>query len=746
MISLFGYIDHIIYQNPDNGYTVLVLVTEAGEITCVGTFRYADEGETIEVRGEYTSHAVYGDQFLVKEYEIKAPSDAVSAERYLGSGAIKGIGPAMAKKIVKEFGDDTFRVLEEEPELLIRIKGISERKAREIATQIVEKNDFRKVMVFLQNYGIGINLANKIYARYGQETIKKISDNPYILAEDINGVGFKTADEIAAKVGIHTDSDYRIKSGILYTLSSSIAEGHVYYPKDILIEKAKELLGVSEEPIWTQTMNLMMDRKLVVKEIEHSDKENEVRVYSNIFYNTELSVARRLHDLSVITEKNDENIKNRILKLSDRTGIVLDDLQVEAVAKAVSNGVFILTGGPGTGKTTTINMMIKYFEDAGLEFYLAAPTGRAAKRMTETTGYEASTIQRLLHLTPTTTGDLASFAYEKNEDNPLEADVVIIDEMSMVDVQVFNALLKAIAVGTRLILVGDTNQLPSVGPGAVLKDIIASEAFPVVTLKKIFRQNEAGDIVINAHKINNGEHISLDNKSKDFFFLKRDNIDHIMKNIIQLIQEKLPKYVEADSFDIQVLTPMRKGNLGVEKLNPILQKYLNPPSPDKNEKEYGDTLFRVGDKVMQIKNNYQLEWEITSKYGIPVDAGVGIFNGDMGIISSINDYEEVITVEFDEKRMVKYPYNLLDELELAYAVTIHKSQGSEYPAVIMPIVTGPKMLFNRNLLYTGVTRAKKCVTILGSDEMIMKMIDNVDEQKRFTSLDERIKEMGDVFA
>lgn len=744
METLSGYIDHIIYKNPDNGYTVLVLVTEVGEITCVGTFRYADEGELIEVRGNFISHAVYGEQFDVKEYELKAPTDALSAERYLAAGTIKGIGPAMAKKIVKEFGDDTFRILEEEPERLAEIKGISEKKAREIAEQVVEKKEFRRVMVFLQNYGIGIALANKVFAKYGLSTFKVINENPYLLAEDINGIGFKIADEIAEKVGIHMDSDYRIRSGILYVLSYSISEGHVYYPREILLSKCKELLNVPEEAIWTQVMNLCMEKNIVVKEVNDGN-DTEVRVYSNIFYKTELSVARRLLDLSVIVEKDDDNhIREEVINIAKRNDIELDELQLDAVTKAATNGVFILTGGPGTGKTTTINMIIKYFESMGLDFYLAAPTGRAAKRMTETTGYEASTIQRLLHLAPSTDGELTRLIYDKNEDNPLEADVVIIDEMSMVDVQLFNSLLKAIMVGTRLIMVGDTNQLPSVGPGAVLKDIIMSGCFPVVTLQKIFRQNEAGDIVINAHKINNGERISLDNKSKDFFFLKRDNIDLILNNIIVLIKDKLPKYVNADSFDIQVLTPMRKGILGVEKLNPILQKYLNPPAKNKDEREYGDTIFRVGDKVMQIKNNYQLEWEITSKYGIPIDSGVGIFNGDMGIIDSINEFEEVVVVEFDEKRKVKYPFNSLDELELAYAVTIHKSQGSEYPAVIMPLLTGPRMLFNRNLLYTGITRAKKCVTIIGSDETVMQMISNADEQKRYTSLSDRIKELGGI--
>ena len=739
MEVLSGYIEQIIYRIPDTGYTVFALSTEAEEITCVGIFRYADEGELIEVTGEYTNHRVYGRQFDVKSYEIKAPDNVVTIERYLASGAIKGIGPAMAKRIIKEFGKDTLRIMEEEPEKLIAVKGITENKAREISVQVNEKRDFREVLVFLQRYGVGLTLANKIFDRYGLESYKVIAENPYILAEDIQGVGFKKADEIANRAGISVDSDYRIRCGVLYALSDAVSKGHCYLPKDELLMRAEYLLGVNRDVIYTQVMNLYLDKKLIVTE-----ECDEVRVYANVFYYTELSVARRLSELSVKLSSNESAVVEKIEQLADREGIALDDLQLKAIVNAVTNGVAVITGGPGTGKTTIINLIIKYIDSQSLDFYLAAPTGRAAKRMTETTGYEASTIQRLLHLTPGSADDLKGFSFEKNEDDPLEADVIIIDEMSMVDVQLFNALLKAISIGTRLVLVGDTNQLPSVGPGSVLKDVIKSNAFPVVMLQKIFRQDEASDIVINAHEINAGRHIRLDNKSRDFFFLRRDNEKAIVSDIVKYINGNLPSYVGAKPFEIQVLTPMRRGALGVEGLNPLLQKYLNPPSIDKLEKEYGDITFREGDKVMHIKNNYQLEWEIVSSKGIVTEEGVGVFNGDTGIITDINTVLETVTVEYEEGKRVKYPYSLLDELELAYAITIHKSQGTEYPAVIIPILSGPKMLLSRNLLYTAVTRAKSTVLLLGNEYQIYDMIDNADEQKRFTSLSDRIVEIGGI--
>ncbi|MFT3983189.1 MAG: ATP-dependent RecD-like DNA helicase [Lachnospiraceae bacterium] len=737
MDTVKGYIEHIVYRNDENGYTVLNLVSEAREITCIGSFRYADEGENVELTGEFITHPVYGEQFSVKSYEIKAPEDTASVERYLGSGAIKGVGSALAARIVRAFGDETFRIIEEEPERLAEVKGISDKKAREIAMQIIEKQDLRKIMVFLQQYGISNTLAVKIYQQYGFETYTIIRENPYLLAEDINGVGFRIADEIASHVGIHTDSDYRIRSGILYVLSSAISEGHCYLPKALLLKRASELLQVSGEPVWSQTSNLAMDRKLVIRE-----QDGNFLVYANSYYYMELNCARLLLDLNVVSEESEDEIEKKLKRLTEAAGIDLEELQLSAVVKAVKNGVVVITGGPGTGKTTTINMMIKYFATEGLDILLAAPTGRAAKRMTETTGYEASTIQRMLKLNQMPETENRGYSFEKNEENPLEADVIIIDEMSMVDLPLFAALLKAISVGTRLVLVGDTNQLPSVGPGSVLKDMIASDCFPIVRLKKIFRQAEQSDIIVNAHKINNGEPIVLNNKSRDFFFLKRDDVNIIMKNIIVLIKEKLPGYVHAKPYDIQVLTPMRKGMLGVETLNPILQKYLNPPDHKKEEKEYGDMIFREGDKVMQIKNNYQVEWEICSRQGIPIDKGLGVFNGDMGIIKSINHYTELMTVEYEEHRQVQYPFAQLEELELAYAVTIHKSQGSEYPAVIIPLLNGPRMLFNRNLLYTGVTRARKCVTLIGSEDQIWRMIENADEQKRFTSLAGRLKEMN----
>lgn len=736
METLRGYIEHIIYRNDENGYTVLNLVADAGEITCVGLFRYADEGECVSLTGEYTEHALYGRQFNVKSYEITPPEDIESITRYLGSGAIKGIGAALAKRIVNEFGEDTFRIIEEDPLRLAEIKGISERKAREIAIQFVDKQEMRKVMVFLQQYGISNSLAVKIHEKYGSRVYDVIRENPYLLAEDINGVGFKIADEIASRVGIHSDSDYRIRSGIMYSLFNAISDGHCYLPFDELLAKSSDLLSVRSEAIETQCMNLVMESKLTIREVS-----DEKRVYIRNFYLMETNCARMLKDLDVYDDVDEEKIRKKIKRYEADFKIELDELQIEAVIGAIKHGILILTGGPGTGKTTTINMMIRYFEAEGLDFYLAAPTGRAAKRMTETTGYEAATIQRLLKLQPSSEDGLRSFSYEKNEENPLEADVIIIDEMSMVDLPLLNSLLKAIMVGTRLIMVGDINQLPSVGPGAVLKDIIESKCFTTVALKKIFRQAETSDIVMNAHRINEGKMIPLDNKSKDFFFLPRNDVNVILKHMVTLIKEKLPSYVDATPFDIQVLTPMRKGPLGAIALNPILQKYLNPEDGGKNEKEYGDFVFREGDKVMQIKNDYQLEWEICSKYGIPVDSGLGVFNGDLGIIREVNHFAEYVRVEYEDKKMVNYTFSQLDELELAYAVTIHKSQGSEYPAVIMPLIGGPKMLFNRNLLYTGVTRAKKCVTILGLSQVIEQMINNTSEQKRYSGLKDGIIEI-----
>ena len=741
--SVTGYVDHIIFRNEDNGYTVMVVKTanEEEELTCVGTFPEITQGITIEATGQFSQHPIYGKQFAIQSYVEKMPEDTQAMERYLGSGAIKGVGAALAARIVRHFGEDTIRIVEEEPEWLAEVKGISEKKAREIASQVTEKADMRKAMMFLQKYGISLNLGAKIYQKYGQSVYSVLQENPYRLADDISGVGFKIADAIAARIGIHADSDYRIRSGILYTLVQASGDGHIYLPKEELFVRASLLLQVDTSYMEKHLMDMAIDRKLVLKE-----KDGEILVYPSQYYKLELNTARMLMELNIRYPQEGALLERRITQIEQETGTVLEEMQKRAVKEAAENGLFILTGGPGTGKTTTINAIIRFFEGEGANIRLAAPTGRAAKRMTEATGYEAQTIHRLLELNGIPdegSRENHGVHFDRNADNPLDTDVIIIDEMSMVDVFLMHSLLQAVLTGTRLILVGDENQLPSVGPGNVLRDVIRSGAFPVVELKKIFRQASHSDIVVNAHKIHNGEQIALNNKSRDFFFLKRYDADTVIGVVIALIQEKLPKYVDARPFEIQVLTPMRKGLLGVERLNQILQQYLNPPASDKKEKEIGDHLFRTGDKVMQIKNNYQMEWEVRGKYGIPVEKGVGVFNGDTGILKEINEFAEIATVEFEDGRFAEYSFKQLEELELAYAITIHKSQGSEYPAVILPLLSGPKMLMNRNLLYTGVTRARKCVTVVGSEETFGEMIRNEKQQKRYSSLDERIQEFAE---
>lgn len=765
MAAVKGYVEKIKYRNEDNGYSVLSVTgaDDGEEYILVGNFSYISEGELVEAAGRMTEHPIYGEQLAVESYELKEPEDTVSMERYLGSGAIKGIGAALATRIVKKFKTDTFRIMEEEPERLAEIKGISEKMAMAIGEQVGEKKDMRQAMMFLQNYGISMNLSVKIYQEYGPAMYNVIKTNPYKLADDIPGVGFKMADEIASKVGIFTDSDFRIKSGILYTLLQASANGHTYLPEEELEAQASELLKVEPEAIEKHLMDMQMDKRLVVKNLDAAGQgvnggglpvpdaaggdEPLIRrgVYAAQYYYTELNAAKMLHDLNITGSEPEEQIRKSLAQIQEQEKIELDELQIQAVIEAVNCGLLIITGGPGTGKTTTINTIIRYFEMGDMEILLAAPTGRAAKRMTEATGYEARTIHRLLELSgmpePNEKNQNSGMHFERNEENPLDADVIIIDEMSMVDIHLLHALLKAVNVGTRLILVGDVDQLPSVGPGNVLRDMIDSECFHVVKLTRIFRQAAQSDIIVNAHKINAGEKVDLAKRSRDFLFIRREEPNSIINAMITLVKEKLPAYVNADVFDIQIMTPMRKGALGVDRLNTILQDFLNPPSPDKPEKEAAGTLFRLGDKVMQIKNNYQIEWRLCNRYGIPIDKGTGVFNGDTGVIREINLFAEILTVEFDEGKLVDYSFRQLEELELAYAITIHKSQGSEYPAVVIPVYSGPRMLMTRNLIYTAVTRARSCVCLVGIPQVFQQMVDNAMEQKRYSGLKARIEEL-----
>ena len=751
MATVSGYVEKIKYRNEENGYSILSVNSDGLDYVLVGTFPYISEGDFIEASGRDVEHPIYGDQIQVESYELKAPEDTASMERYLGSGAIRGVGTALAARIVRRFKADTFRIIEEEPERLAEVKGISEKMAQAISEQMESKKEMRQAMMFLQEYGISMSLALKIYNEYGSRMYSIIKENPYRLADDIQGVGFKMADEIAQKVGIFTDSDFRIRSGIYYTLLQSVANGHTYLPQEELLASASELLHVDPAVMEKHLTDLQMEKKIVVKvneekllKPEEDDSTPASRhVYASQYYYTELNTARMLHDLNLRGAEPETEIRKKLEKICEEERIEPDELQIRAVVEAVNSGLLIITGGPGTGKTTTINTIIRYFEQEEMEILLAAPTGRAAKRMTEATGYEARTIHRLLELTgvPSDDKDTSGMHFERNEENPLDADAIIIDEMSMVDIYLMHALLRAVNPGTRLILVGDTNQLPSVGPGNVLRDLIASGAFDVVQLTRIFRQAAESDIIVNAHRINDGERIPLGKRSKDFLFIRREQPDAIISAMLTLVREKLPNYVHADMFDIQIMTPMRKGALGVERLNTILQSFLNPKDPSKPEKEVGGTIYRVGDKVMQIKNNYQIEWETRNRYGIPVDSGAGVFNGDIGIIREINTFSEELTVEFDEGKMVDYSFKQLEELELAYAITIHKSQGSEYPAVVIPVYSGPRMLMTRNLIYTAVTRARACVCLVGIPEMLQAMVDNEVEQRRYTGLKIRIQEV-----
>ena len=784
-----GYIEKIIYSNEENGYTVFQVTGEDGDEIFVGNVLGVAEGLYIIAQGEYVNHSKYDIQFKVTSCELKMPEDTVGIERYLGSGIIKGIGQVLAKRIVKKFKSDTLRIIEQEPIRLAEISGISERMARAIAVSYAEKKEFQEVIIFLSQYGITINLAIKIYESYGDKVYEILRGNPYKIAEDVPGVGFKIADQIAKKMGIPSNSVYRLRSSLLYVLNMSQADGHMYLPKDVLIKKAIELTRGSEWDLQGNSyeeftygyaeymdpessnsvyeeMYELFDQQLKDLAIESKVIEKDIEgiavVYSAVNYYVELGSARMLLDLQLKYDVDEKELEEDLGRLQQKNNIELDDIQNEAVKSAIRAGVAVITGGPGTGKTTIIDLIIKYFTTQGMEIKLCAPTGRAAKRMTEQTGWPAETIHRLLEFNGAIeSGDdreSEALKFGRNELNPLECDAIIVDEMSMVDSYIFHSLLKAITYGTRLILVGDINQLPSVGAGNVLKDIISSGCFPVTTLSKIFRQDEGSDIIYNAHRINHGEHIEIHNKSKDFFFIPRQGVSNIIEEVKVLVSDNLPKYLKLNPEDIQVLTPMRKSDVGVINMNQKLQELLNPQRPGKVERIRNDVVFRCGDKVMQIKNNYKQEWKIYSgstkgsgnnsyssrrDYGNAVDEGVGVFNGDVGTIMDISDYDEEVTVLFDDGREAVYSFNSLGELEHAFAVTIHKSQGSEYPAVVIPLFSGPPKLMNRNLLYTAITRAKQMVVIVGNLNLVNQMIDNLEEQKRYTSLGLRIQEMSD---
>lgn len=771
-----GYVEKVIYKNEDNGYAVFAVEGEDGEDIFVGNLHGVAEGIYVSAEGEYVEHPAYDLQFKFTSCEIKMPEDILSVEKYLGSGIIKGVGEALAKRIVKKFKMDSLRIIEEEPERLAEIKGISERKAREIAISYNEKKDMQDALMFLTGLSIPVSLAVRIYNEYGDEVYDIVRTNPYRLAEDIAGVGFRTADEIADRLGIGRDSDFRIRAAVMYALLGANRLGHMYLPQKMLVDKTYSLLINEYMPydpelemsICNQILELSVAGKIIIKEIRDRGNTNFVdtvsggvceedpdvesgdvvvnAVYAAPNYYTELNSARLLNELNIDFSKAKLKIDKVVQTVEKKEHMELADSQKAAIRNAVDHGVAVITGGPGTGKTTIINVLIKIYESFSMKIVLAAPTGRAAKRITEATGYAAQTIHRMLELTGGMEGDeTAAYTFARNEGNPLEADVIIIDEMSMVDSGIFYSLLKAIVPGTRLVLVGDSNQLPSVGPGNVLKDIIASGVFSVSVLDRIYRQGEDSDIIGNAHKINDGIHIEIKNKSNDFFFVPRNGYNDIIAELKVLLTRQLPAYFKVASTDIQVLTPMRKYDLGVENLNRQLQEALNPGNAGKPEHDRGDVIFRQGDKVMQVKNNYKQEWKIMAPSGrYAADEGVGVFNGDIGFVTSVDDYDQKLVVEFDDGRVTEYPYSQLDELEHAFAITIHKSQGSEYPVVVIPLLKCPPKLLNRNLLYTAVTRAKLSVVVVGNIGLVNHMIDNEDEQKRYTTFADRLVEIAEA--
>lgn len=740
-IVIEGSVEDIIFQNKENGYAVFTISTKEEDIICVGTVPQLHTGETLHITGSYVVHPTYGKQFQIHLFEKAAPTTLEGIEKYLSSGVIRGIGPKTAKKIVERFGEETFFIIEEKPDRLVEIKGINYEKAMSINAVFNEQYELRKAMLFLQDFGITPVYAMKIYKKYKGRTYEIVKANPYRLADDIFGIGFKMADRLAASAGIEADSPHRIKSGIKFVLNQAAANGHVFLPKNELKQKTTELLEIDTELVDDCLIELQMEHQIWQEKL--ADLEI---VYLNSYYYAEMAVAKKLIELSLDYQPmNYVDMDKAIQRIEEKTQICLADNQRQAVREASANGLLVITGGPGTGKTTTINTIIKMLEEEKNEIILAAPTGRAAKRMTEATGREAQTIHRLLGIN-FINEDSRHQTFDKNEDNPIEADVIIIDESSMVDILLMHSLLKAIPQGTRLILVGDVDQLPSVGAGNVLKDIIKSQKLKVVRLQEIFRQAQESAIIMNAHRINQGIEPVLNEKEKDFFFMRRAQSEEVVNTIVELVTKRLPSFTSCNAIsEIQILTPMRKSPIGVQNLNTVLQNALNPPEKGKSEKETRNIIFRQGDKVMQIKNNYNIVWKMMGTNGKRIEEGTGVFNGDEGIISYIDEKNDCLTVTFDDNKQVDYDYTQLDELELAYAITIHKSQGSEYPVVIIPVHNGPPMLMSRNLLYTAVTRAKQLVVVVGLQETIKKMINNNREISRYSSLDHRISTLYDFF-